>query len=263
MATAVFSATFEIKDLFNDPQVKKALREREERYNGNMLWLNEDLDKKVKDAESRVRKRERVCGEEWRHRCLRDLPSLEGTLDSRITRSENMRLRRQLVPLHCGKFIPTKEERVEESREQKIWHCGHGIGWSGEKSKSVQNKHLLAAHDGLRDKTCSIFHADHQMEKKGNNTQRQYLRFMKDAVEGDIIFFHCTKFGGLTHFGVYTGETNDIPYMNYDGLPEIQTKISVDFWRPLSRSMNGTGRNSTLYEVKPGDKHYYTYRYFK
>ena len=86
---------------------------------------------------------------------------------------------------------------------------------------------------------------------------------MKDAAEGDIIFFHCTKFGGLTHFGVYTGETNDIPYMNYDGLPEIQTKISVDFWRPLSRSMNGTGRNSTLYEVKPGDKNYYTYRHFK
>lgn len=263
MATAVFSVTFDIKDLFNDPQVKKAMREREERYNGNMLWLDKDLDKKVKDAESRVRKRERVGSEEWRHRCLRDLPSLEGTLDSRIALSANMRLRSQLVPLHCDKFIPTKEERVEESREQKIWHCGHGIGWSGEKSESAKDKHLIAARDGLRDKTCSIFHAEWQLEKKGNNTQRQYQRFMKDAVEGDIIFFHCTKFGGLTHFGVYTGETNDIPYMNHNGLPEIQTKISVDFWRPLSRSMNGTGRNSTLYEVKPGDKNYYTYRYFK
>ena len=225
MATVVFSATFDVKDLFNDPQVKKALREREDRYNENMLWLDEDLDKKVVDAESRRWKRERMCGEEWGHRCVRDLSSLEETLDSRIARAEKVRLRWRLALLHCGKFFPAKEERVEESREQKIWHCGHGIGWSGEKSKSTQDKHLLAAHDGLRDKTCSIFHAEHQLEKKGNNTQRQYQRFMKDAVEGDIIFFHCTKFGGLTHFGVYTGETTDIPYMNHDGLPEIQTKI--------------------------------------
>jgi hypothetical protein len=148
-------------------------------------------------------------------------------------------------------------------REQKIWHCGHGNGWSGEKSKSTQNKHLNAAHDGLRDKTCSIFHAESQLAKKGHNTQRQYQRFTTDAVVGDIIFFHCTKLGGLTHFGVYSGETTDIPYMSHKGVPEIQTKISVDFWRPLSRSMNGTGRNSTLYEVKPGDKNYYTYRHFK
>ena len=268
--TAVFSATFEIRDLFNDPQVKKALRDREDRYNENRRWLDEDLETKSEDTESGRWRRERVCEEERRHRCVRDLSLVDGTLDSRIVRSGKVRLRWRLALLYCSKFFPTKEDSVEgpvegpvEVRGQKIWHCGHGIGWSGEKSKSTQDKHLRAGHDGLRDKTCSIFHAESQLAKKGNNTQRQYQRFTKDAVVGDIIFFHCTKLGGLTHFGVYTGKTMDVPYMSHKGVPEIQTKISVDSWRPLSRSMNGTGRNSTLYEVKPGDKNYYTYRHFK
>lgn len=260
MATVVFSATFNIKDIFNDPQVKKALREREDRYNENMLWLDEDLETNVEEAESRHWLRMR-----WGHRGVRDLSPLEETLDSRIARSERVRLRWRLALLHCGKFFPAKEDSVEgqeEGRGNKIWHCGHGIGWSNEKCDATQKKHLHAAQDGLRDKTCSIFHAEWQLEKKGNNTQRQYQRFMKDAVKGDTIFFHCTKLGGLSHFGFYTGETNDFPYIGHNGLPEIQTKIRVDSWRPLLCSMNGTGRNSTLYEVKPGYKNYENYMIF-
>jgi len=248
--------------LFNEPQVKKALREREERYNANMLWLDEDLDKKVEEAVSRRWKMGRVFGEEWGHRCLRSMSSLEETLDERLARSEKAKLWWRLALLHCGKFFPVKEEHVEEYRKQKIWHCGHGIGWSNEKCAATQEKHLRAANDGLRDKTCSIFHAEWQLDKKGNNTHRQYLRFMKDAIEGDIMFFHCTKLGGLSHYGFYTGETSDFPYMSQNGLPEIQTKISVDSWRPLLRSINGTGRNSTLYEVKPGYKNYENYMIF-
>jgi hypothetical protein len=258
MTTVTFSATFNINELFNDPQVKGALRaremsylenmhwldedlekrilrERESRYLENLAWLDEDLEKRVDDYESWRRKKDKLCGEECERRCLRDLTRLDGSLEGSTS----------LV------------------RDQKIWHCGHGNGWSNEKSKSTQDKHLNAAHDGLRDKTCSIFHAEWQLEKKGYNTQRQYQRFMEYAVEGDIIFFHCTKLGGLTHFGVYTGKTMDVPYTGRTGLPEIQTKISVNYWCRLSRSMNGTGRNSTLYEVKPGDKNYYTYRHFK
>jgi hypothetical protein len=248
--TAVFSCTFNIKDIFNDPQVKKVLREREDRYNENMRWLDEDLN----------RQRGRAICMGWAahlNRRVRDLSPLDETLDSRIARSEKVRLRWRLALLHCGKFFSAKECLVEKP---KIWHCGHGTGVRA--SREERDMYLQAAHDGLRDKTCSIFHSENQLKAKGNNTHRQYLRFMKCAVEGDIIFFHCTKLGGLTHFGFYTGETTDFPYMNHNGLPEIQTKISVDFWRPLSHSMNGTGNNSTLYEVKPHHKNYENYMIF-
>ena len=49
MTTVTFSTTFNINELFNDPQVKEALRAREMRYQENMRWLDEDLVEKEKD----------------------------------------------------------------------------------------------------------------------------------------------------------------------------------------------------------------------
>lgn len=120
MSTVVFSTTFDIKDIFNDPQVKKALRDREDRYIGNMRWLDEDLETNVEEAESRLKKIEGLFAEEWGHRCVRDLSSLEETLDSRIARSEKARLRWRLALLHCGKFFTCEGSPQVYT---KAWSC--------------------------------------------------------------------------------------------------------------------------------------------
>lgn len=69
-----------------------------------MCWLDEDLETKAVNEESWIKKRGIVCGD-WGHRCVRDLSSLEETLDSRIVRSGKVRLRWRLALLHCGKFF--------------------------------------------------------------------------------------------------------------------------------------------------------------
>ena len=109
-------ASFVVKDLFNDPQVKKALREREDRYNENMRWLDEDLETNAGEAESMVKKWERVCAEELVNRCARNLSSLNETLDSRITRSEKARLRWRIALLHCGGMFFTCEGIPQEHK---------------------------------------------------------------------------------------------------------------------------------------------------
>ena len=55
MQTICLPMTFSIKDLMNHPQIKKALREREQHYVDNLKWLDEDLDKKNKEEEENLR----------------------------------------------------------------------------------------------------------------------------------------------------------------------------------------------------------------
>lgn len=55
MQTVCLPMTLSIKDLLNHPQVKAALREREQNYLDNIKWLDEDHAKKNKEEEENLR----------------------------------------------------------------------------------------------------------------------------------------------------------------------------------------------------------------
>ena len=82
------------------------------------------------------------------------------------------------------------------------------------------------------------------------------MKFQENASEGDIIFLHCSKMGGLTHYGIFTGEITKRP----SELPEdkgggwFHSFISVYEWNPLPEVAKGSGKNLTLYEVTPTNK---------
>ena len=271
MTIAVFSTTFNIKDLFNDPQVKKALREREERYNENMRWLDEDCARKAEESMAREWNKHSVCDEEWRKRGLRDLTLLDGELWNGSTRSRIARDRWTFAITSVMEESITSEVEagggVEIKRvmkpSPKIWHCGHGTGRDKNPHPHFLEKHLKAADDGVLNNTCSIFHGEWQLENpRGFNTHRQWLHFLKNVEIGDIIFLHCSKKGGLLCWGEYLG-VEDIPYIcPVSNKHEIQSLIKVVKWNPLSEPRKGVGRNCTLYEVTEDSENYENYMIF-
>jgi len=97
--------------------------------------------------------------------------------------------------------------------------------------------------------------------KGGLNTHRQFIVFEEKAHEGDIIFLHCSKKGGLTHWGKYISEgREDNHYPSSEpGKQWTDTTIRVDEWRELAEPLKGTGRNTTLYEVTSDTKNYENY----
>jgi hypothetical protein len=151
---------------------------------------------------------------------------------------------------------PTNERQPERQPEllqvkkdtptRRIWHWGH--------RSSDDHSNCL------KEKKCLIGHHVWQLEKGGLNTHRQFLAFEK-AHEGDIIFLHCSKKGGLTHWGKYISEGRE-DYHYPSTLPGKQwtdTTIRVDEWRKLPVTLEGSGRNSTLYEITPDTKNYKNY----
>lgn len=267
MATAVFSATFNMKDLFNDPQVKKALREREERYNENMRWLDEDCARKAEESMAREWNKHSVCDEEWRKRGLRDLTLLDGELWNGSSRS--LRARDRWVSAITAVMEESVVGKVEDSVKRtaipypKIWHCGNGAAWGRYDVKAVlektAKKHTKYVDSGI----FVIGHHERQCVKGGFNTHRQYLKFVKDASKGDIVFLHCAKKGGLTHWGIYEGVYDDvISDSSTYSEPWYESEFRVDKWRPIPDIKKGVGRNWTLYEVTQGSKNYENYMIF-
>ena len=222
MTTITFSTTFNINEMFKDPQVRVALRAREMKYQENMRWLDEDLVEKEKDKMN--------------------------TLFSELK----------------GRFVKPQENLPVNKPKPKIWHCGHGASWerSAEDKKRVLNEMGEIHRNGIKDNTCLLYHHKRQLEKRGFNTHRQYTRFENESNTGDIIFLHCSKNGGLTHWGVYNGNMVNSENLGSDGLSRTTSKICVEKWNKLPTPKNGVGRNWTLYEVNPNDKNYENYMIF-
>jgi hypothetical protein len=217
-------------DLMTYSEMRAALQEREQKYLANMAWLDKDLDEKV--------------GE-----------------------------RRKMVLSDLVETVSVKSQSVKERpsyMKTKIWHCGHGANKKGPEGRE-QKALMKKFHDrGVKDNSCFIHHGMHTPEaraaagrpnRQGFNTTKQFERFWNTANEGDIIFTHCAKKGGLTHYGYYTGEiTQDQSPDHYKaGEHSVFSYIQVYEWFPLPQVLKGTGRNTTLYEVKPHNKNYQNY----
>jgi hypothetical protein len=118
----------------------------------------------------------------------------------------------------------------------------------------------------MKEKKCLIGHHEWQLEKRGQNTHRQFLDFEARARKGDIIFLHCSQKGGLTHWGKYLSEgredkTGPACALNLTKAGKLwtDTTIRVDEWRELPKPLDGSGRNATLYEVKSTTKNHENY----
>jgi len=246
----LFRDTLTMEDMMTYPEMKKALQEREQKYLSNMAWLDQDLERLVEEDERKKKIYEENLA--WLDKDL-----AEKIVDDEMVRTvrafeESMALAskpgEQLVrqPLH----------EVPVRNASKIWHCGHG-GRTAE-AHSLMKKF----HDrGVKDNSCFIHHGHSHCLRRGFNTTKQFERFRNTANEGDIIFTHCAKKGGLTHYGYYTGEIiqEQSPQHYAAGEHSVFSFIHVYEWIPLPEALRGAGRNSTLYEVKPESKNYQNY----
>lgn len=140
--------------------------------------------------------------------------------------------------------IVTKQK---ETPKRRVWHWGH--------------KSPIDHSNSLKENKCLIGHHEWQLERGGQNTHRQFLVFENKVKEGDIIFLHCSNKGGLTHWGKYIskGREDKTGPSSIPGKLWTDTTIRVDEWRQLSQTLDGSGRNATLYEVKSNTKNYENY----
>ena len=214
-----------LMDMLNHPLIKKALRDRENTRLSNIEWLDRDLREKEEKKNMYPIVDLRNIGE-WTDP---GDPLLKKSLDELINDS---------TPIY--------------SRDRcQIWHCGHGSA-RGRVDESEQNKINTNYHtEGIQNNTCAIHHGTSQHNMKGNNTYKQYKNFVENAKKGDIIFTACSSKGGITHWGVYSGE---IVTQQHDFDQWYDTYISVDKWIPMSIVKRGVGRNCTLYQVCPKNK---------
>ena len=243
MHTIQFSVEFNLRDLMKDPEMKKALQEREQNFLKNMAWLDEDLDRRIREDEEEKRRYEDNLA--W--------------LDEDLNEKMDERKRGLIQEIQSTSTMT----ETQSQRTPKIWHCGHGVPWHFSGERAANRATIAKAHHekGIQEKYCVIGHNDDQLQKKGNNTRRQYEKFHEEAKEGDIVFTHCSIKGGLTHWGVYTGEiiTRPIEPHSAAGRRGNHSHIMVYAWNSLPEVLKGTGRNSTLYEVKPTFKNYQNY----
>jgi hypothetical protein len=137
--------------------------------------------------------------------------------------------------------------QTDDDQEPRVWHWGHA---SPEDHAEM-----------MKEKKCLIGHHEWQLEKRGQNTHRQFLVFEGRARKGDIIFLHCSKKGGLTHWGKYLsdGREDKTGPSSIPGKQWTDTTIRVDEWRELSKPLDGSGKRATLYEVKSTTKNYEKY----
>ena len=235
MSTVTFEVTFSTLDLLRDPQVRKALRAREDTYLDNLAWLDKDLNLKVE------RRRQHHL------------------LQLRCTAPRWAAIRALRAPANHGRLAP---EILVLPRQHKIWHCGHGVGdVNGTEKRTPEEKKARKVWirntyaEGLVNNTCIIGHRPQQEQEQGKNTRKQFLEFKETACEGDIIFNHCSFKGGITHYGVYTGAENITTSESRcswdEGEGWLHSLISVDRWIPLPAPVAGTGLCHTLYEVTP------------
>jgi len=260
MKTVQVTLTLEyaLQDLMRDPQMRKALQEREQAYLENLTWLDEDLDKKMeKRHQENLIWLDEDLDKKMEKRHQENLTWLDEDLDKKMAERQKSLLR---------EIESSQLTQAQEQRTPKIWHCGHGAKWGRTDSKLEKEIMMLRHSTGIREGTCFIHTGhlnDESLRTRGNNTTKQFKKFLDGSQEGDIVFTSCSKKGGLTHYGFFTGEiTQDEVQDEEDKLnnrTSIHNFIHVYEWFPLSQILKGAGRNSTLYEVKPTFKNYQNY----
>ena len=246
MTTMTFSLTFDgIRDFIAGPLMKKVLRTREDSYLANIKWLDEDLEMKVEDRyQANIKWLDEDLEMKVEDRYQANIKWLDEDLNNKTDEAAA-----ESEPVALNERIP------------KRWHCGNGV-WLAALPRLLTPGAQWALtraryEDGLANNTCSIHHSFKQEQGKGNNTRKQYQKFQKGAREGDIIFNHCSRRGGLTHYGFFTGRISgvcDLEASRTTGQGCFWSFISVDEWIPLPEVVKGTGLNCTLYEVTPTNK---------
>ena len=268
MQTIQFSVEFNLRELMSDPEMRKALQEREQDFQKNMTWLDEDLNRRIREEDEKQRRYEdnlawldEDLNEKLDQRHMENLAWLDEDLEDKIREQEAWVTLTSIFT--SGEVESSEITETQSQRTPKTWHCGHGVPWHFSGERAANRATIAKAHHekGIQEKYCVIGHNDDQLQKKGNNTRRQYEKFHEEAKEGDIVFTHCSIKGGLTHWGVYTGEiiTRPIEPQASAGRSGNDSHIMVYAWNSLPEVLKGTGRNSTLYEVKPRFKNYQNY----
>ena len=268
MQTIQFSVEFNLRELMSDPEMRKALQEREQDFRKNMTWLDEDLNRRIREEDEKQRRYEdnlawldEDLNEKLDQRHMENLAWLDEDLEDKIREQEAWVTLTSIFT--SGEVESSEITETQSQRTPKTWHCGHGVPWHFSGERAANRATIAKAHHekGIQEKYCVIGHNDDQLQKKGNNTRRQYEKFHEEAKEGDIVFTHCSIKGGLTHWGVYTGEiiTRPIEPQASAGRSGNDSHIMVYAWNSLPEVLKGTGRNSTLYEVKPRFKNYQNY----
>jgi hypothetical protein len=282
MQTIQFKVEWNVRDLMRDPEMRRALQEREQDFQKNMTWLDEDLKTRIREDEEGQRSYEENLAwldndlsEKLDQRHQENLAWLDNDLSEKLDQrhQENLawleddlndkldqRERGLLQEIQSTSTITESQPK----RTPKIWHCGHAANGKGkqwdsltpEEKKSRKKRMETLYENGLKENTCVIGHRHQQEQEPANNTRKQYMKFQEIASEGDIIFNHCSKLGGLTHYGIFTGEISK----RASARPEDKGKgwfhsfISVYEWIPLPEVVKGSGKNFTLYEVTPNNK---------
>ena len=256
--TLKFNVEFEVRDMLQDPEMKKVLQEREQRYLENIAWLDGDLNRLIQEEE-----KQRVYEE--------NLAWLDNDLNEKLDQrhkenlvyladeewAEAVRLFEKLEKVlddlpEGGQLSEDITTSTTVSNEvPKIWHCGNGTLQGGPQQT------LMNYGRGLEIGTYWICHGnedDEWTKSPGNNASKQFKKFVSSAKEGDIMFLHSSmrKVGGITHWGVFTGEISTDPGGGV-------SYIHVYEWKPLPETLKGTGLRPTLYEVKPTFKNYQNY----
>ena len=273
MSAVNFEVTFFARDILRDPQIRKALREREDTYLDNINWLDEDLDKKVeKRHQENIAWLDNDLNEKMDQRHQENISWLDQDLANKIDEEAAVTIQKYVRRMNVMNTMasalasggmnglltmgPSGNLRVP-----KIWHCGHAPGSGSaeelpEVKKARKERVRKQYEDGLVNNTCIIGHRYQQENEGGNNTRKQFMEFQREAKEGDIIFNHCSRLGGLTHYGFYTGKITKRPSPAPEdaGQGWYHSFISVYGWIPLPEVVKGVGRNCTLYEVTPTNK---------
>ena len=190
----------------SDSEMRKALQEREQDFLKNMAWLDEDLDRRIREEDEKQRRYEDNLT--WldedlntkldqRHR--ENVAWLDEDLNTKLDQrhQENIAwldedLDTKLDERKRGLLqeIQTSSTMTETQpqRTPKIWHCGHGAKWGRTDSK-VEKERMMKRHDeGIREGTCFI-HTAHlnegSLKKRGNDTTKQFKKFLEGSQEGD------------------------------------------------------------------------------
>lgn len=229
MSTVTFDVTFSARDILRDPQIRKALREREDTYLDNLAWLDEDLSEKRHQENINWLDQDLA---EKRHQ--ENIAWLDQDLNNKIDDAAATTIQK-----YARKMIADNTAFIQP----KIWHCGNGNLKGGAKQQ------LGNYHSGLAEDYAWICHGTEQDEwtqSKGFNAHKQFKKFNSVAKEGDILFLHCShpSIKGMTHYGIFTGETEET---NHPGI----SHICVYEWIPLPEVVDGSGGRQTLYEVTP------------
>ena len=142
---------------------------------------------------------------------------------------------------------------IDGSTNRK-WHCGTGGTRRGK----------MNYEDALRYSACYIRDCMIDYPHMGPGRTKQFEKFREVARQGDIIFLHNKLCGGVTHWGIFTGEiqshregfTSPPPNTDPSGWREMygnerlegEFHILVHGWNKIETPFEGSGIQKTLYE---------------